>query len=365
MTSAITPDKPAVDTINRGYRAVDTSCPDAVIPHSYSAKGNGPPLAHTGADVVHAVTQGGGIRIGIVCSGVESSACGLSYSRLDYMRSVKYHGWMYDYRGIGTAMAGIMVGEPVYGWPAGLAPFATLGIHQLGNLGESIDGATVASAINDAVDAGSHVIILESVSFQYDAGVESALLRAAESNTPVVMGIDTFSPGQEQYRWPLASVNVIGVGPCDGDGVPTFNSDRYPDVDILAPGCGVIRSHDFGRSYQWHGGNVAAAYFAGQLALVRALDVADELPWGHRQFLLTVLRRSCRVAPLRRGSSRPEMSWLNLLPLAEWFCRGTQLPGLMLGHPLRTGGVEADATEIDFDDDDDSYPMPYSPSGAV
>ncbi len=365
MTSAITPGEPDRDTLRRGHRAIDTSSPDAVVRGDTIPRAGGPPLAHSGVDIVHHVIEGGGIRIGLVCGGVESAARGLCYARLDYTRSAKYHGWMYDYRGIGTAMAGIMAAESVCGYPSGVAPHATLGVHQLGHMGESVDGWHLAVAISDAVAAASDVIIIESIAMIYDAGVDAALHRASDAGIPVVMGVDMDSPSHDKYRWLIGHGAVIAVAPCYGDGAPTIDTASYPEVDILAPGHGVIRSHDYTRSYQWSGGNVAAAYFAGQLALLRAMDVEGVLPWGHRPLLLAVLRRSCRMSPCRIGRTATEMTWLDMIPMAEHLMRGTELPGLMIGHPRRAGGVEDGDSAYDYDDYYYMYPQPHSPSAAV
>jgi hypothetical protein len=191
-----------------------------------------------------------------------------------------------DCDGSGTFVAGLIAARP---HPAttvtGLAPDAQLlpvRVHQsVGGTTEATDPEVLAQGIEYAAAEGARVI----VAYQPVAGPSDRLAAAVRTATAagavVVVGSNnpTTSTTEAAAGLALCAVpEVVGVAGVDGNGTVVAGSCTGPDVDLAAPGAGLVSVSAGAVGPVGHvtvdGGTpgYASGYVAGALALVMSYE---------------------------------------------------------------------------------------------
>ncbi|MGZ3096979.1 S8 family serine peptidase [Streptomyces sp. H62] len=226
----------------------------------------------------HQHGTGAGTTVALVDTGVRADAAGLG-GRVTARGAAGD-----DCVGHGTFLAGLIVGE---GWGTtrlpGVAPGAELlalrGTDERG----SADAALVARAVRDATAAGADVIAIGVALPKRDEGLTSAVAEAIDAGAVVVAAATPDPPTGNATRetptrtyWPAGEPGVLSVadmlpgGDRPDDALPTA------DIDLAAPGAGVVSGGPRGDGhYLGAGASVAAAYTAGTAALIRAARPDD------------------------------------------------------------------------------------------
>jgi hypothetical protein len=186
--------------------------------------------------------------------------------------------------GVRTFLAGLIVGE---GWGTTRLPGVAPGAELLGLRGTdergSADAALVARAVRDATAAGADVIAIGVALPKRDEGLTSAVAEAIDAGAVVVAAATPDPPTGNATRetptrtyWPAGEPGVLSVadmlpgGDRPDDALPTA------DLDLAAPGAGVVSGGPRGDGhYLGAGASVAAAYTAGTAALIRAARPDD------------------------------------------------------------------------------------------
>lgn len=214
----------------------------------------------------HAITQGGGITVAVIDTGVDASHPDLSGSVLPGadLAGTSNDGRV-DTDGHGTAMAGLIA---AHGRVAGVAPkVKILPVRvSLGPHGGS--GSALAQGLRWAVANGAKVLAISL------ANVDDLLLRqevqaALAHDVVVVAGVGN-RPEHSQVMYPAAIPGVVAVGGVDRNGNHSSVSVTGPEVVISAPS-DAISSTDKGGGYrEGTGTSDATAIVAGAAALIRA-----------------------------------------------------------------------------------------------
>ncbi|MFD4205973.1 S8 family serine peptidase [Micromonospora tulbaghiae] len=174
-----------------------------------------------------------------------------------------------DCLGTGTAMAGLIVAQPVKGSTvAGVAPDAA--VMPVRVAGRTAGASTAASVAGIRAAAGSGASVI-AVGPQVDLGqaeVVSAVNEAVDAGVVVVVGAAGSSvPPDPDVPLHDAVLRVGGVG-ADGG---TADGYRSGGVDVVAPGVDVASLGITGaRPVSGTGTHLAVAYVAGQAALIRS-----------------------------------------------------------------------------------------------
>ncbi|PWV82399.1 Subtilase family protein [Prauserella marina] len=228
------------------------------------------------------LTNGSGQRVAVVGTGVgdNPSVAGRVAERTEFVppeRNSEPSGKR-DCIGIGTGVAGIVAAQetPGNGFH-GVAPGASIlsakvvGDRFPSGQGQTIGAGPIAAAINWAVDRNATVITVSTVTYEDNEALRSAVDRALNANIVVVAATGEVSrdepPSARPY--PAAYAGVIGVSSVGPEGVVS-QSARASDVDLVAPGDGVITSYPDGGVGPAAGSAFAAAYVAGTVALTRS-----------------------------------------------------------------------------------------------
>ncbi|REF96121.1 type VII secretion-associated serine protease mycosin [Asanoa ferruginea] len=240
------------------------------------------PLQQMRPDLAWPISEGAGITVAVIDSGVSATHPALAGRVLqgrDFL--VPSTRGQCDEAAHGTIVAGVIAGQKPEGSVfTGIAPKAKiLPIRVLKSTGKeqgATPGAHIVSAIDWAVGKDVDVINL-SLTTDPTPALERAIKNALDHGVVVVAaaGNDGGSNGTEQSAYPAAYDGVIAVAGIDKDGhhVATSTSGAY--VDVAAPGADVDGPipHDDGYLRFTEGGtSFAAAYVSGLAALLRSAN---------------------------------------------------------------------------------------------
>jgi len=240
------------------------------------------PLQQMRPDLAWPISEGAGITVAVIDSGVSTTHPALAGKVLqgrDFL--VPSTRGQCDEAAHGTLVAGVIAGRKPEGSVfTGIAPKATiLPIRVLEKTGKepgATAGAHIVSAIDWAADNDVDVINL-SLTTDPTPALERAIKDALDHGVVVVAaaGNDGGSNGTEQIAYPAAYDGVIAVAGIDKEGhhVATSTSGAY--VDVAAPGAEVDGPMPQGGGYARFkdgGTSFAAAYVSGLAALIRSAD---------------------------------------------------------------------------------------------
>lgn len=239
------------------------------------------PLRRLRPDLVWPVTQGAGVTVAVIDSGVSPDHPALSGQVLNGIDLVEPGQLGHcDRVGHGTMIAGIIAGRPTptSGF-TGIAPAAKImPIRVLASSERTFDDEhprRIANAIRLATDRGAKVINLSLTTVPIPELSEA--VRYAQGKNVVLVAAAGNEGGsqsdQPEPAYPAAYDGVIAVAGVDeqGNHVPTSSTGDY--VDIAAPGFEIAgpAPQGGGYAYQPKGGtSFAAGYVSGIVALVRA-----------------------------------------------------------------------------------------------
>ena len=240
------------------------------------------PLRQMRPDLAWPISEGAGITVAVIDSGVSATHPALAGKVLqgrDFL--VPSTRGQCDEAAHGTLVAGVIAGRKPEGSVfTGIAPKANiLPIRVLETTQRTNDPATpgnIAAAIEWAVEKDVDVINL-SLTTDPTPALERAIKDALDSNVVVVAaaGNDGGSNGNEQTAYPAGYDGVIAVAGIDQNGHHVETSTSGPYVDVAAPGAEVDGPMPGGPGYARFtagGTSFAAAYVSGLAALIRSAD---------------------------------------------------------------------------------------------
>ncbi len=123
----------------------------------------------------------------------------------------------------------------------------------------------VASAVIKAADLGAKVINLSLGRGGFDAVLENALAYAREKGATLVAAVG--NDGVDGVLYPASSPRVVAVGAVDNDRRKASFSNCGPEVDLVAPGVGVVVLAPNNALAQASGTSFAAPMVSGVVAL--------------------------------------------------------------------------------------------------
>lgn len=236
-------------------------------------------------DRVHKITQGEGVTVAVIDTGVDADhpdLAGAVRPGADFaIRKATPPDGRVDKDGHGTAMAGLIAGRGRGGQGIlGIAPKATiLPIRDA----DFLDSHTAYTdeAIRWAVDQGAQVISMSFGHHQPGVGLRNAIEYARRKDVVLVAAVGN-KPKDPIIGYPAAYPGVIAVGGVDQQGQHAPFSVTGPEVDITAPAVSIISTRLNGSYATRNGTSSATAIVAGAAALIRAAHPnlsADEVAY--------------------------------------------------------------------------------------
>jgi hypothetical protein len=260
------------------------------------------------------LTQGAGVRVGLLDSGVQASLPDLRGAVVPGgdTTGAGTNGMTDDNDaedGHGTNVAALIVGQGAGGGPVGIAPAAKILPVRVGGLhGTSPEGSdvTIAAGIRYAVGRGVQVINMSLGSVTSspagcDPVLQDAVAYALEHNVVVVASAGNDAQIGNPAEAPASCAGVLAVGAVNPNLSLWPDSEQQPYVAVTAPGNQVGFLGMDGRYFpDGYGTSDAAALVSGAVALVRSRY--PSMPW-HR-----VVQRIINTA-LPKGGTVPNDSF--------------------------------------------------------
>ena len=233
-------------------------------------------FAQWGLDAVHAeaawpVTQGDGVVVAIVDSGIDGSHPDLAPALVPGMSTVDGPADQ-DTLGHGTHVAGIVaaVGGNDLG-TAGVAPRARLMPVRVLADGAALS-SNVAKGVIWAADHGADVISISLAGPSPSAVLNAALDYAIAQGSIVVVAAGNAGDKGNPAMWPASHDPVIAVGAIDEHHRVTAFSSSGPYVDVAAPGRRIYSTRPDGRWGNASGTSSATPHVSGAAALLLGVD---------------------------------------------------------------------------------------------
>lgn len=217
----------------------------------------------------HRITQGEGVTVGVIDTGVRASHPDLKGSVLpgiDLTGSAT-RGWADD-DGHGTGMAGIIAAHGSQGRGAlGIAPRAKIfpARTKVGDLGNANN---LPVAIRSAVDNGATVLSMSLTSGTFEA-LKSAVDYAEMADVVIVAGAGN-RPDDIDVGYPARYPGVVAVSATGKDGKIAPISISGKEIVLAAPGVEIYSTDGRGGYRTGTGTSDATAIVAGAAALVRS-----------------------------------------------------------------------------------------------
>lgn len=204
--------------------------------------------------------SGHGIKVAILDTGIDinhESLYGLEYSEVSLLDNGIDAGI-----GHGTGIASIIAGQTDEF--LGLAPSSeVLSVKVLNSDGVG-DSFTIAKGIILAVDQGSDIINLSLGGFSSSAAMDQAIQYAKSKDVLLVSAVG--NDGTEGVLYPARHKDVIAVSSVDAKSRVSSFASYGPEVDLAAPGVGIVTAWEDNHFVEFSGTSIATAFVTGALA---------------------------------------------------------------------------------------------------
>jgi type VII secretion-associated serine protease mycosin len=231
---------------------------------------------------VWSLTQGHGVTVAVIDTGVDASAPQLAGRVLPGVDVVNKRGRADDdCFGHGTFVAGVIGASKQPGTGlAGMAPGVRILPIRQANSASDGTAAGMAAGIVAAVDGGADVINISASSFFPTKALEDAVRYATANDVLIVTAASNEAEAGNPAAYPAAYPQVVAVGAIGPDGRRSDFSETGDFLSVVAPGQDIAGLSRKGSGHVTDSGtSYASPFVAGVAALVRAyrpeLDAAQ------------------------------------------------------------------------------------------
>ncbi|MBX6750745.1 MAG: S8 family serine peptidase, partial [Micromonosporaceae bacterium] len=239
------------------------------------------PQARYDLAAVHRISQGSGVTVAVLDSGVDPTHPQLAGAVRGGGDPLTGSGnGLEDCVGHGTAVASIIAARPVPGVAfRGIAPQATILSIRVGDRRVTEDGyvgsgdvSALVAGIQAAVAARPRPAVLNlSISTTADTpALRDAIRAALDADIVVVAAVGNLADQGNPTPYPAAYDGVVGVGAIDSTNVRYGPSQIGRYVDLVAPGEDVLAAAPLAGHVTVSGTSFAVPFVAGTAALIRA-----------------------------------------------------------------------------------------------
>ena len=204
---------------------------------------------------------GKGVKVAIIDTGVDTShvsLSGIKITEISLLNEDNSHGNL----GHGTGITSVIAGQTEDF--VGIAPSTEiLSVRVLNESGEG-DSFTVAKGIVEAVDQGADIINLSLGGMDSSIVMDNAIEYAKLNNVLMVSAVG--NEGVQGVSFPARHKDVVAVASVDAKSRVSTFSNYGDEVDIAAPGVGVITAWEENEFIHFSGTSIATAFVTGALA---------------------------------------------------------------------------------------------------
>ena len=211
---------------------------------------------------------GKGVKLALLDSGVNSSHPLLNGAQVHHRNMLGQASGATDEgaNAHGTALASVIAGNTES--YQGIAPGCEILSYQVIDASGLADSFTVATAVIAAVEDGAGVINLSLGAEQGSSVLRDAISYALSRDVIVVAA--TGNDGVGIVNFPAAYEGVVGVSSISTSGRVSSFSNYGKEVDIAAPGVGVLTAWDQSDLSNFSGTSVSSAMVSAALAVERS-----------------------------------------------------------------------------------------------
>jgi subtilisin family serine protease len=227
-------------------------------------------------DEAHDISQGAGIRVAILDTGVDPNHLMLRHRILAAWNFTNNTGNVTDVKtGVDANQNGFVDeawghGTHVAGIVAMTAPQADLLIGRVLDSEGRGDVSNVAAGIRWAVARGARVINLSLGTLNRSAAIQSALDVAEAHGVLVVASAGNWGADHPQ-EYPASANEATAIAATDVDATPTSWTSYASFVALTAPGVAIRSAYPGGGYRLWSGTSMSTPFVSGTAALLYAL----------------------------------------------------------------------------------------------
>ncbi|MFI0235820.1 type VII secretion-associated serine protease mycosin [Streptomyces sp. NPDC016845] len=276
------------------------------------------------ADQMWKTADGKGVTVAVVDSGVDPDLADLRGQVLPGKNYSRHPGdAQADYAGHGTRMAVLIAATGARGGTQasyGLAPGAKIlpirvpdFIEKSRTDGNPDDYPTyISKAIRYAADSDARIINISLGSESNSKQLDDAVAYALSKDKLVFAAVGNTGSGSNSAEYPAATPGVVGVGAIGKDLKVTSESQRGPQVDLVAPGAEIVAACKGGSEVcDSHGTSDATALASASAALIWS----KHPDWTNNQVLRVMLNTASgpvsgkeRSDEIGHGALRPRIA---------------------------------------------------------
>ncbi|MGW0556830.1 type VII secretion-associated serine protease mycosin [Streptomyces sp. NPDC002926] len=233
------------------------------------------------ADEMWRTSTGKGVTVAVIDSGVDDRLPDLQGQVLPGLDLSKQPGdENSDFEGHGSGMAAMIAGtgkRPGGKGSFGLAPGAKILPIRMPKVNEGTKLAwnpelwngSLSKGIRHAADSGARVINISMATEEPSNDVAAAVKYALRKGSLVFAGVGNDGEKGNRVMYPAAVPGVVGVAAYDRNGRTTEESERGPQVDLVAPGEDIFAACAGGTQIcKSHGTSDATALTSASAALI-------------------------------------------------------------------------------------------------
>jgi len=245
-------------------------------------------------------TQGEGIKVGVLDTGIALEHPDLQPAILKAQDFTRSPSTAYDAQGHGTHVSGIIAARRNAKGIVGVAPQSKIIAAKVLNDEGAGTSQDIVAGIHWAIESGADILSMSLGSPEPDEGIHQALLLAISKGVFVITAAGNEGPDLDTVGYPAGFPEMVAVGSIDRRKHLSQFSSRGRQVDVVAPGDQITSCYP-PRSYATLSGtSMATPFISGvvALALAKHRKMGGKTPLRTQQDLIEHLCRTSADAGL-------------------------------------------------------------------
>ena len=238
-------------------------------------------------------TQGEGIKVGVLDTGIALEHPDLRPAILEARDFTRSPSAAYDAQGHGTHVSGIIAARRNAHGIVGVAPAAKIIMAKVLNDEGSGTSQDIVAGIRWATESGADILSMSLGSSEPDEEIHQALLLAISKGIFVITAAGNEGPDLDTVGYPAGFPEMVAVGSIDRRKRLSQFSSRGRQVDVVAPGDEITSCYP-PRGYAVLSGTSMATPFVSvvALALAKHRKMGGKTPLRTQQDLIQHLCRT-------------------------------------------------------------------------
>ena len=245
-------------------------------------------------------TQGEGIKVGVLDTGIALEHPDLRPAILEARDFTRSPSAAYDAQGHGTHVSGIIAARRNARGIVGVAPAAKIIMAKVLNDEGAGTSQDIVAGIRWAIETGADILSMSLGSPEPDEEIHQALLLAISKGIFVITAAGNEGPELDTVGYPAGFPEMVAVGSIDRKKKLSRFSSRGRQVDIVAPGDQITSCYPPRGYAVLSGTSMATPFVSGvvALALAKHRKMGGKTPLRTQQDLIEHLCRTSADAGL-------------------------------------------------------------------